>query len=435
MKILVLTNLYPPHHAGTFDERCQAVTDALRLRGHEIRVLTSNHGLQSEQRDTEIERRLFLNGMFGHESVTDYRPLQALEAHNHAALQEAVADFEPDLVHVFSLTGLSKSLMFGLRRTRLPVVYDVADLWIASGIPSDPWLRWWNGPNTNLARKSLEMAGQRSRLDDTAPTRMMKGLDRIPEVYGPPDIVAKVEPDSITAFRFDRLYFCSLGLKSATVQSGFRANHGDVIYPGIAAEHFCAQIKPPSEPVQKFLVVADLEESSGVATAIEALRLARETRRDATLTICGRGDSTYVSKLRSLAVRHALPVEFVTMSNLNRDLAGLYRQHDAFVYPTEWEEPFSPVLLEAMASGLPIIAALSGGVREFIRHCENGFVFTPGSAAELASRMYELQTQPNLRHQMAESAQAEVMSNHNETTMIDRIENYLNASIEYWQQA
>ena len=34
MKILVLTNLYPPHHAGTYDLRCQAITDALRLRGH-----------------------------------------------------------------------------------------------------------------------------------------------------------------------------------------------------------------------------------------------------------------------------------------------------------------------------------------------------------------------------------------------------------------
>ena len=34
MKILVLTNLYPPHHAGTFDNHCQAVTESLRLRGH-----------------------------------------------------------------------------------------------------------------------------------------------------------------------------------------------------------------------------------------------------------------------------------------------------------------------------------------------------------------------------------------------------------------
>ena len=58
MKILVLTNLYPPHHAGTFDNHCQTVTESLRLRGHKILVLTSSHGLRTEQRDSQIERRL-----------------------------------------------------------------------------------------------------------------------------------------------------------------------------------------------------------------------------------------------------------------------------------------------------------------------------------------------------------------------------------------
>ena len=58
MKILVLTNLYPPHHAGTYDLRCQSVTELLRLRGHSVLVLTSNHGLNTEQRDEESVRRV-----------------------------------------------------------------------------------------------------------------------------------------------------------------------------------------------------------------------------------------------------------------------------------------------------------------------------------------------------------------------------------------
>jgi hypothetical protein len=41
MKILVLTNLYPPHHAGTFDNHCQTVTESLRLRGHSIGIRSS----------------------------------------------------------------------------------------------------------------------------------------------------------------------------------------------------------------------------------------------------------------------------------------------------------------------------------------------------------------------------------------------------------
>src|SRR5205814_8135957 len=79
VKILVLTNLYPPHHAGTYDLRCQSVTELLQLRGHSLLVLTSNHGLNSEQRDGEIHRRLLLNGGFGHPLVSGYRELQKLE--------------------------------------------------------------------------------------------------------------------------------------------------------------------------------------------------------------------------------------------------------------------------------------------------------------------------------------------------------------------
>ena len=60
MKILVITNLYPPHHAGTFDLRCEAVVNHLKLRGHTVRVLTSTHGMLAAQQGGEVERRLAL---------------------------------------------------------------------------------------------------------------------------------------------------------------------------------------------------------------------------------------------------------------------------------------------------------------------------------------------------------------------------------------
>src|SRR6266480_2687166 len=90
VKILVLTNLYPPHHAGTYDLRCQAITDALRLRGHTTLIATSNHGLNTEQRDEEVHRRLLLNGAYGHPLVARLRELQRLEERNHRVLSEAI---------------------------------------------------------------------------------------------------------------------------------------------------------------------------------------------------------------------------------------------------------------------------------------------------------------------------------------------------------
>jgi glycosyltransferase involved in cell wall biosynthesis len=398
-----------------------------------VLVLTSNHGLNTEQRDDEIHRRLLLNGAYGHPLVAGLRELQKLEEHNHRAFSEAIAEFQPDLVYVWSLRGLSKSLIFALRRSRLPAVYDIADRWLADEVREDPWLRWWNAPGTNLTRSSLELAGQRNRLDAVAPTRMMKGIERIPEVYGRPELVANVQPDSITAFRFDRLYFCSRALKQSTQQAGFHVSHGEVIHPGIATEHFVGDVKPGTAPIKRLLLVSRLDETSGVMTAVQAMLHVRANKAPATLSIYGRGESDYISQMRSLIVQHSLPIDFLTVSNQNRDLAAIYRQHDALIYTAESEEAFALVPLEAMACGLPVIGAYIGGARELLRHGENAFTYTPGDAVELASRIQELMNQPALRCQMAEAAQAETQSKFNQTTVVDQIENYMNTTLEIWQ--
>jgi glycogen(starch) synthase len=439
VRILVLTNLYPPHHAGTYDVRCQTTAEALRLRGHQIHILTSKHGMTAEQRGGEVERRLILNGVYDHPLVTRLRDLRSLEAHNNDALRETIASFQPDLIHVFSLHGLSKSLIFTLRNSRLPTVYDVSDYWIANGIAEDPWLRWWNNPQagfgTALRRAVLESFGGRSRADDAAPTRLMKGYDRVPGLFGDPSKPPPVQANSIAAFRFDRLYFCSHSLKQATEETGFRVNHGEVIYPGISTQNYVSDIKPPTAPCCKWLIVSNLDVKSGVKTAVKALPIARENKVKVTLSIYGRGDSDYIADLRSFIAMNQLTVDFLPVSNLVRDLPALFKRHDGLLYTSEWNEPYSITPLEAMASGVPVIGTTVGGAGELFRHGENALTYMPGDEAELARRIQEIQEQPELRCRMADNAQQEVLSKYNETAVMDRIENYLNTSLEVWAHA
>ena len=160
--------------------------------------------------------------------------------------------------------------------------------------------------------------------------------------------------------------------------------------------------------MRKFLIVSRLTEEGGVMTALKALKLARAARLNVTLHIYGRGESSYVAALRSFAVTHQLPVEFLTVSNLNTDLAAVYKRHDVLLHTPEWAEPFPVTPLEAMACGLPVIGSTAGGAEELLRHGENALTYPPGDAAQLAARIQELQISPALRCQMAETAQAEV---------------------------
>lgn len=439
MKILVVSNLYPPHHAGTFDFRCEAVVEKLKQRGHELLVLTSRHGLTNDQIDAEIARRLILNGKFGHSLVTGYGELKELESHNNDVLRETIEAWSPDLVCVWSLEGLSKSLVFALRNIKVPSVFSVSDDWLSQGLAEDPWLRWWNSPggpgSGGALRKTLELTGQRDRINRTIPTRLMKGYERVPELYGERDPSVPLEPGSIGAFHFERLYFCSNALKAQAEAAGFRVGHGRVIASGIPTEKFYAELKPLAAPIKKFLLVARLTAESGAMTALEALRIARQNGVQATLSVYGRGESEQIAPLRSFVIKHGLPVEFLNVSNQQKDLAAVYRQHDAFLYTAEWHEPFAITPLEAMAAGLPVIATTTGGVRDVIRHGENGLTYPPGDAATLASRMQELQIQPALRAQMSETAQAEVMTLYNESTMLDQLDSYLQETLQIWQDS
>ena len=280
---------------------------------------------------------------------------------------ESLEQFEPEVVHVFSLHGISKSLLFKLRGTNVPVVYDVFDHWLSAGVREDPWLRFWNSPALPLlsqsTRAALEMSGERGRLDGTAPTRMMKGYDRLPALFAEGKARAEVGPNSIGGFPFDHIYFCSRALKELTVNVGFCVQHAEVIYPGITAA-YVGDIKRPGTALTKFLIVSRLTEESGVMTALKALKIAREAGLKITLSVYGHGESKYVAGLRSYVVAHQLPVEFLNVSNLYSDLPAVYKQHDALLHTPEWAEPFPFTPLEAMGCGLPVIASTPGGTEE-----------------------------------------------------------------------
>jgi len=80
----------------------------------------------------------------------------------------------------------------------------------------------------------------------------------------------------------------------------------------------------------------------------------------------------------------------------NRDLPDLYRSVDAFVMPSLVELQ-SIASLEAMASGLPVLAACAGALPEIVRPGKNGYLFAPHDAQSLASKMRELVGHPEQR--------------------------------------
>jgi hypothetical protein len=88
-------------------------------------------------------------------------------------------------------------------------------------------------------------------------------------------------------------------------------------------------------------------------------------------------------------------------------LAAAYASADAFVYASE-TETMGNVILEAMACGLPVIAANAGGVTSLVQHGSDGFLFTPRNATEASRYVREIIESVKRQEQMSEAAVASV---------------------------
>ncbi|WP_297513677.1 glycosyltransferase family 4 protein [Thermococcus sp.] len=124
------------------------------------------------------------------------------------------------------------------------------------------------------------------------------------------------------------------------------------------------------------LYVGRLEPRKGVSTLINAMK-----HVDGTLLIAGQGSMLPLLRERAKLLGVSKKVKFLGVVEYSR-LPLYYRASDVFVLPS-LSEAFGIVLLEAMASGTPVIGTKVGGIPEIIDGC--GLLVPPGNAKELAN--------------------------------------------------
>lgn len=105
------------------------------------------------------------------------------------------------------------------------------------------------------------------------------------------------------------------------------------------------------------------------------------------------GDGPYRAELERRCA--GLPVHFTGYLK-GHELATAYASSDAFVFPSD-TDTFGQVIQEAMASGLPVVGARSGGTLDLVRDGETGRHFAPGVASDLRARLHELSASATMR--------------------------------------
>ncbi len=190
-----------------------------------------------------------------------------------------------------------------------------------------------------------------------------------------------------------------------------------VVHCGVDPEVFVPQPKPATARPYQILCVASFEEVKGHRYLIEACRLLRCRGVDFECHLVGDGPlrrrvegQVAQNGLRDrIHVHGAKPRPEVVRMLCEADTVALAS------VPTQSgkREGIPVVLMEAMASGLPVVSSAISGIPELVESGQSGFLVPPGNAPALADALEELGRDPQLRRQMGQAGRQKVLREFN----------------------
>ncbi|PYE49602.1 glycosyltransferase family 4 protein [Paenibacillus barcinonensis] len=133
----------------------------------------------------------------------------------------------------------------------------------------------------------------------------------------------------------------------------------------------------------------------GVDVLIRAVALLQK-HLTVQLVIAGKGPLQFIRYLRKLARKYNVRVILLGQMK-HEQIDQLYRSVDCLVCPSQKHEAFGLVNVEAMASGIPVVASDNGGIREIIQTGKNGYLISSYRQPQsFASSLYQLASSPAL---------------------------------------
>ncbi|CAN5638730.1 glycosyltransferase family 1 protein [soil metagenome] len=345
MRLAIFTDTYPPHMNGVA-AALGRLSHAVRERGGEVRVVTTTDP-RAPAAESEVRRW---------PSIPFWAyPQLRVSVPQPSRVARELAAWRPTLVHIATPFGVGLAARRAAMALGVPMVtsYHTSFSQYAAfyklgklSAPGWSFLRWFHNSGlrtycpSNAIREELGDRGFRN-------TRIWgRGVDM--SRFGP-------------------------ARRSAAMRTRFGAGPDTVVvaYIGrIAAE-------------------------KGLAVAAAAMR---RLENDKSIRFVVVGEGPYERRLRALS-----PASSLFTGRLSGDaLAEAYASADLFVFPST-KDTFGQVLLEAMASGLPVVAADAAPTREILSGSA-GTLVSPGDDAILAAEIRRLVKNPAERSRMAAAA-------------------------------
>lgn len=410
MKILFVSNLFPPYGRGGYEQWCEEVALALAARSHNVAVLTASTGAAESASSTAGSStpaspitvyRLLHSQVEGGLAQTTLRLLRQprrFEEENVGYTRAVIDQFEPDAVLIWGMWNIDRSVPQQIEAALgSRVAYYFCDYW--------PTL-----PSAYI-----------QRFQEPARHAQMQQFKSLIGRY----FLPRLGQDSPVPLHFEHPICVSRAVRDILVAGGAAVEHAKVVYGGTAVEEFdISRLQAASDSSGggslRLLYMGRLEPIKGVHTVIEALARLDDS---VSLNILGAGDPDYTAALQT-AVAHAGMegrVHFLGAAK-RAEVPQVLAQHDVLLFPSEWNEPFARSVLEGMAAGLVVVGTTTGGTGEILVDGKTGLTFAAGDDMQLASQIQRLVADPGLRRRLAQAGRQIVRQNYTLGRMVDELE-------------
>ena len=365
MRILTITNYFPPNEVGGAEISAYHTCYGLRRRGIETPVLTINARMPNREDRYYHIQGISVHRVFHRPYLFNNALVQTFDPRVYRDVLAELRRIRPNLVHIHNLSGASLAPLTACRRLGVPVVLTLHDHWLLC--PNNMLYRL-NGGLCDPARPPAHCNRCFRRYDYWAGIpqrrRIFAHFVRNVRFFTPP---SRKLIDLHVAAGYDRARFRLLPY-------------------GIG--HSLA--RPPADPrvtrivrerglFRRVLFAGAVVETKGVQTLIEALPLLTRYLDRFRLLIAGAGDERFMTALR----RFQPTVEMLGRLPF-REMRALYAAAELTVAPSTWYDNSPMVIYESLLTGTPVLGSAIGGIPELIREGETGYLVPPGEAVALA---------------------------------------------------
>ncbi|MCX7013637.1 MAG: glycosyltransferase family 4 protein [Candidatus Sumerlaeota bacterium] len=399
MKILVVSDFYPPLAESDAAALCETAVQSLRERGHDVRVLTSRHGLipgLPQPAEAHVKRVLeLLDSPSGNAPLSPKGRAEVFRA-NAETCREELKALRPQLALFWTQDGLT-----------LGPCWAAHVMWIAS-------VHFFFDDSALRFRPRSFAGGPRGVVEALAERTWRRR-------------------ETVAALSLEHAVCASRSVRDWLVQAGLPVARAEILHPGVDLRRW--PLKPNAGAVHhpaRLLYMGPLEPGERVEILLQALRLlVREEPHRALLTVAGEGEPAYVERLKREANELGVGSDTLFMGRVAPEsMAALYRDHDLFVRASTREGRYCPRIVEAMACGCPVATTQCGGGTEPLKHEGSALIVPRDDPAALSSAVFRLLRNAVLRGNLVRSARRLVDERCDFRVCMEPFESYLRQCAE-----